>query len=78
MEYRLKASIRKTMNADRSYTLTGVGTYDFVGSITDVDFMSKVKLVTEIEDVVQLVEVEDSTNTCTLLSSGSLVDEVVE
>lgn len=77
MEYKLKASIRKTMNADRSYTLTGVATYDFVGSIADVDFMSKAKLVSEIDNVIELIEVDDNINTGVLISSGSLV-EVVE
>lgn len=76
MEYRLKASIRKTMNADRSYILTGVGTYDFVGSMVDVDFISQCKPLIETETVTLVDEgLDDTTNTCKVLEVVNLLEE---
>lgn len=78
MEYKLKASIRKTMNADRSYTLTGVGTYDFVGGLEDGGFISK---VTQVENVVNIKNdivytgSDDKTNTCKVLEVVNLLEE---
>lgn len=77
MEYTLSAEIQQTKNPSGSVTLTGIPKYDYVGNIEDVDFVSKIKQYTEIDDkIIEIVDngQDDNFNSCKLLESGSLVE----
>jgi hypothetical protein len=77
MEYTLSAEVQQTKNPNNSVTLTAIPKYDYVGNIEDVDFVSKIKQYTEVEDdITEIIDdgQDDNFNSCKLLESGSLVE----